>query len=190
MPRTRPRLAVPARWVHDLDETTSRAWSVVSRHVPELEFVEHEPLFRDGLTILRVEASLYHRRWVSEHPEKYGADVLGHLRNGLEILAVDYEEARSARPELTAAAYEAMSDVDALILPATAIVAPRVTAGNEVREPLARFTRPFNLSGQPVVTLPAPSNGLPVGVQVVGRTNSGALAAAMWLEQEWHDLKP
>jgi len=86
---------------------------------------------------------------------------------------------------LQAAARAAMSHVDALILPTTAIVAPPVTAGIEAREPLARFTRPFNLTGQPVVSLPAPVNGLPVGIQVVGRTNAGALAAAMWLEREW-----
>ena len=67
-----------------------------------------------------------------------------------------------------------------LILPATAIVAPLITSGGEVREPLARYTRPFNLTGQPVVALPAPSKGLPVGIQVVGRTNAGALRAAMW----------
>lgn len=188
VPRSRPRLAVPAGWIRDLDETTARTWSIVSRGIPEVEFIAHGPLFKHGLTILMVEASLYHRRWVAEHPEKYGADVLTHLRNGLEIRAVDYEEARTARPELTAGAQAAMSDLDALILPACAIVAPLATAGNESREPLARFTRPFNLTGQPVVCLPGPTNGLPVGIQVVGRTNAGALAAALWLEQEWRDL--
>ena len=188
MPASRPRIAVPAGWVRDLDETTARAWSLVSRGIPEIEFVDHAPLFKHGLTVLMVEASLYHRRWVAESPDKYGPDVLTHLRRGLEILAVDYEEARSARPEMQAAAAKAMADIDALILPATAIVAPLESAGNESREPLARFTRPFNFTGQPVVALPAPSTGLPVGIQVVGRTNAGALAAAMWLEQEWRDL--
>ena len=188
MPRTRPRLGVPAGWIHDLDETVSDTWALVSRGVPEVKFVDHRPLFHHGLTILRVEASLLHRRWVTEQPSKYGADVLGHLRDGLEIRAVDYEEARLARPELTAAAEAAMADLDALILPSNAIVAPHVNAGNEVREPLSRFTRPFNLTGQPVVSLPGPSKGLPVGIQVVGRTNAGALSAAMWLEQDWRDL--
>ncbi|GAC1690089.1 MAG: hypothetical protein PVS2B1_12250 [Candidatus Dormibacteraceae bacterium] len=62
--------------------------------------------------------------------------------------------------------------------------------GDEVREPLSRFTRPFNTTGQPVVTLPAPVHGLPVGMQVVARTNADALRAAMWLEREWHNLSP
>jgi Asp-tRNA(Asn)/Glu-tRNA(Gln) amidotransferase A subunit family amidase len=36
-----------------------------------------------------------------------------------------------------------------------------------------------------VVSLPAPASGLPVGIQVVGRTNGETLAVAAWLEREW-----
>ncbi len=181
----RPRLAVPAGWVRDLDEPTGRAWAVVSRGVPEIEFMDHDPLFRLGLTILQAEAAAYHRRWATECPEKYGADVLKHIRHGLAIPAVDYVDAIRERPRLQEMAHRAMEEIDALILPATAIVAPPVDAGNEVREPLARFTRPFNTTHQPVAVLPAPVAGLPVGIQVVGRTNLGALRAALWLEREW-----
>ena len=184
----KPRLAIPAGWVHDLDETTQRAWTTVSRGVPEIEVANYDLLFQNGLTILLVEAAVYHRRWVTEHPEKYGADVLAHLRRGLELKAVDYEEARATIEGLRIAACAAMAEIDALILPVTAIVAPPVTSGNEVREPLTRFTRPFNTTGQPVVALPAPSTGLPVGIQVVGRTNAGALDAAAWLEREWETI--
>ena len=180
-----PRLAIPAGWVRGLDADTERAWSAVSRGIPEIEFVDHGVLFRNALTILMVEASAYHRRWATEHPEKYGADVLEHIRRGLEIPVATYREAIAAAAGLRAAAREAMSGVDALILPATAIVAPPVTAGNEVREPLTRFSRPLNMTGQPVVAVPAPSRGLPVGIQVVGRTNAGALSAAAWLESAW-----
>ena len=183
-----PRLAIPRGWVRDLDAETEKAWKLVSRGIPEIDFMDHGVLFRNGLTILLVEAAIYHRRWVTEHPEKYGADVLAHLKRGLELLAVDFEEARDAVPEMRAAARSALADVDGLILPATAIVAPLVTAGTETREPLTRFTRPFNLTGQPVVVLPAPTKGMPVGIQVVGRTNAGALAAAAWLEKEWRNL--
>jgi Asp-tRNA(Asn)/Glu-tRNA(Gln) amidotransferase A subunit family amidase len=125
-----------------------------------------------------------------EFPERYGSDVLGHIQRGLAMLAVDFEEALRERSVLQAKAVQAMEDVDALLLPATAMVAPPVDSGDDVREPLARFTRPFNTTGQPVVVLPAPVRGLPVGMQVVGRTNHGALQAAMWLEQEWRNLSP
>ena len=183
-----PRIAVPAGWIADLDEPTQRAWQLVSEGLPEIEFVDRDQLYSNGLTILLVEAATYHRRWANECPEKYGSDVLGHIRRGLGILAVDFEEALRERPRLVEAAERAMESVDALLLPATAIVAPPVDAGSEVREPLSRFTRPFNTTGQPVVSIPAPVRGLPVGMQVVGRTNAEALRVAMWLEQKWASL--
>ena len=186
----RPRIAVPAGWITDLDEPTERAWRLVSQGLPEIDFVDRDLLFRTGLTILLVEAATHHRRWANDYPDKYGADVLGLIQRGLAILAVDFEEAMRERPLLQQAATRAMENIDALLLPATAIVAPPVAAGSEVREPLSRFTRPFNTTGQPVVTLPAPVRGLPVGMQVVGRTNAEALRAAMWLEREWHNLSP
>jgi aspartyl-tRNA(Asn)/glutamyl-tRNA(Gln) amidotransferase subunit A len=187
-PTRQPRLAVPAGWVADLDEETARAWRMVSAGLPEVEFVKREPLYAYSLTVLQVEASTYHRRWVAESPEKYGSDVLGHLRRGLEILGVDYAEALAALRKLRTEAMQAMDGIDALVLPSTAIVAPPISASIEVREPITRFTRPFNATGQPVVSIPAPVRGMPVGIQVVGRTNSGAIGAAAWLEQQWREL--
>jgi Asp-tRNA(Asn)/Glu-tRNA(Gln) amidotransferase A subunit family amidase len=180
-----PRLGVPAGWVANLDAETERAWALVSADLPEVPFPDRQELFNVGLTILLVEAAAYHRRWAMEFPEKYGADVIGHIRRGLEVLAVDFEAALLALPRLREQAHAAMKDIDALVVPATAIVAPPISAGNEVREPLARFTRPFNTTGQPVVALPAPASGLPVGIQVVGRSNAETLAVAAWLEREW-----
>jgi len=43
---------------------------------------------------------------------------------------------------------------------------------------------------QYVQRLAAKADGLPVGMQVVGRTNTETLRAAMWLEREWHNLSP
>jgi Asp-tRNA(Asn)/Glu-tRNA(Gln) amidotransferase A subunit family amidase len=189
-PGPEPRLAIPAGWVTDLDEETAKAWQLVSSGLPEVDFFNREVLHSVGLTILLVEAAVYHRRWAAEFPEKYGADVIGHIRRGLEVLAVDFDEAITALPRLRLDAMRAMEGIDALLLPATAIVAPALDAGVEVREPITRFTRPFNTTGQPVVTLPAPVRGLPVGIQVVGRTNSGAIAAAAWLEARWKTLTP
>lgn len=188
----RPRLAVPIGWVAGLDAPTEAAWRLVSSGLPQVEFVDRDPLFRTGLTLLLVQAATYHRKWVEQFPEKYGADVLAHLKRGLTILGVDLVQAMRDQPRLIVATEEAMEDVDALLLPATAIVAPLVGAGDEVREPLARFTRPFNTTGQPVVALPAPvpRGGLPVGMQVVGRNNADTLRAALWLEREWKNLTP
>ena len=187
---TRPRLAMPEGWVTDLDEPTTGAWADVARDLPAVEFLDRGPLFEVGLTILLFEAAAYHRRWAEEMPEKYGADVLRLIRRGLEVTEEQYRHALDERQRLEAAAADAMSDIDALVLPATAIVAPPERHGPEVREQLSRFTRPFNTTHQPVAVVPAPVRaGLPVGIQVVGHTNAETLRAAAWLEREWSTVR-
>jgi Asp-tRNA(Asn)/Glu-tRNA(Gln) amidotransferase A subunit family amidase len=181
----RPRLGVPKSWVLGLDGETGDAWAGVAEGIPEVDFVVREELFQVGLTILLVEAFEYHRRWMSESPEKYGADVLALLRRGSMVPAGEYQSALAERPKLQAAARAAMHGIDALVLPASAIVAPRVEDADHPREAITRFTRPFNTTHQPVAVLPAPTNALPVGIQVVGRTNAETLRAASWLEREW-----
>jgi Asp-tRNA(Asn)/Glu-tRNA(Gln) amidotransferase A subunit family amidase len=180
-----PRLAVPRGWVADLDSETAEAWGRVAHDLPEIDFVDRDELFEAGITILLYEAAEFHRRWAEESPDKYGADVLRLIRRGFEVKESDYELAKGERLRLAAAARRALEPVDALILPATAIVAPRVDAGPEVREPLSRFTRPFNTTHQPVAVIPAPVDGLPVGIQVAGNTNARTLRAAAWLERSW-----
>jgi len=182
---TRPRLAAPARWVTGLDEPTAAAWDSASSGVTEIEFGSRDTYFQVGLTILLFEAAAYHRRWATECPEKYGEDVLRLIRRGFEVSPASYEEALRERTRLQAEADRAMEHVDALILPATAIVAPPIASAHEVREPLSRFTRPFNTTLQPVAVVPVPVGGLPVGIQVAGRTNSETLRSAAWLEREW-----
>lgn len=185
---TAPRVAIPAGWVSGLDEPTARAWARVSVGWPEIPFPDRERLHRAGLTILLYEAAQYHRRWASESPEKYGSDVLRLIRMGLEVKEADYQAAMAERGGLEEMAMAAMDGVDVVLVPATAIVAPTIDAAADVREPLARFTRPFNTTRQPVAVLPAPTKGLPVGVQVAGRTNAETIRAAAWLEQEWKNL--
>jgi aspartyl-tRNA(Asn)/glutamyl-tRNA(Gln) amidotransferase subunit A len=181
----RPRLAVPAGWISDLDEPTAAAWRSVSAGVPEIDFADRQDLHQVGLTILLYEAAQYHRRWATEVPEKYGPDVLRLIRLGFDVSEPDYRDAIQKRQQLADEAMRAMDGIEALILPATAMVAPRTDAGHEVREPLSRFTRPFNTTQQPVAVVPAPVKGLPVGIQVAAKTNTDALRAAAWLEREW-----
>jgi len=182
---TRPRLAVLAGWIAGLDEPTAEAWATVSEGLPEIDFPSRDSLFQAGLTILLFEAAAYHRRWAAEMPDRYGADVLRLIKLGLDVPAFDYEQALVERKRLQESALGAMEGYDAVLVPGTAIVAPTENAANDVREPLSRFTRPFNTTHQPVAVLPAPVTGLPVGIQVAGRTNAETLRAAAWLETQW-----
>src|SRR5690242_867960 len=131
---SRPKLGIPHGWVRDLDAETAAAWDSVRAGVEEVDFGDRETLHRTGLTILLYEAASYHRRWATEMPEKYGADVLRLIRLGFDVPESDYRDAIETRGRLAKEATDAMEGIDALILPATAIVAPTVDAGPEVRE--------------------------------------------------------
>jgi aspartyl-tRNA(Asn)/glutamyl-tRNA(Gln) amidotransferase subunit A len=183
------RLGVPAGWVTGLDEETETVWRRVSAGIAEVPFVDRVRLADTGREILFYEAADFHRERVEQFPELFGEDVLRLLRQGLEISEDSYRSAIERRLELRDEASEAMVGLDALVLPATASVAPLI-GDQEVREQLTRFTRPFNTTGQPVVTVPAPVHGLPVGVQVVGRLGDEAtvIEVALALETAWSKL--
>jgi Asp-tRNA(Asn)/Glu-tRNA(Gln) amidotransferase A subunit family amidase len=110
-----------------------------------------------------------------------------HVRKtGLEVRAVDYLLARQEVARIRQGVEDALGRWDALVLPATAVVAPPLSAP-EARDALLRFTRPFSLTGHPCIVIPAPVTGLPVGIQVVGRIGTDARLAeiAFALERSW-----
>jgi aspartyl-tRNA(Asn)/glutamyl-tRNA(Gln) amidotransferase subunit A len=180
------RLAVPTGWVDELDAETQEVWDRVSDGLPEIPFpalVDLENLYR---SVFLTEAAAFHRDWIERYPDRYGPDVLTVLRRGLEIPGVEYVQAIRQREAARAAVESAMEGWDAVLLPAAARVAPPL--GTEgVRERLLRFTRPFSFTGQPSISVPAPTAGLPVGIQVIGRFGRDAeLCQVAWaLELAW-----
>jgi aspartyl-tRNA(Asn)/glutamyl-tRNA(Gln) amidotransferase subunit A len=180
------KLAVPAGWVDGLDDPTAEAWRRISAGLPELRFPDRKQTSEPGRVILFVEASALHRPWITKFPEKYGEDVREHLTNGLDVRGVDYVDALRDQRRVRSDVEAALGDYDAVLLPATAMVAPKI-GQPDVREPLTRFTRPLNTTGHPVITLPAPVDGLPVGIQVVGHLNQEAhlVEVALALESAW-----
>ena len=101
---------------------------------------------------------------------------------------------------------EFWSDVDVLVTPTLGMVAPSVDWAPWDQSPdehlatfmtLANFAQPFNLSGQPALSLPgrvgAPS-GLPIGVQCAGRPFEEAtlfrLATQLETAVPWADRRP
>ncbi|MDQ6691154.1 MAG: amidase [Candidatus Dormibacteraeota bacterium] len=181
------RLAIPTGWFEDLDDDTRRAWETVTKGLEEIDFPSWKELGAPGISILNAEAARLHRERVEQHPDRIGKDVLANLRRGLEVTAIEYMDAIEQREELSDRVEDCMEGVDALLVPATPRIAPRIDDSEGVRPLMTRFSRPFNVTGQPVVTIPAPTSGLPVGIQVIGRYGEDARAAAVaaWLEATW-----
>jgi aspartyl-tRNA(Asn)/glutamyl-tRNA(Gln) amidotransferase subunit A len=181
-------LAVPRGWFDDLDEQTRAAWDLVTAGLEEIDFPGFAELGKPGIAILNAEAAQLHSERVAKHPDKFGKDVLTNLQRGLEVLATDYLRALEDRERLSDEVADAMAGLDAILVPATPLVAPLIEESDEVRPLLTRFTRPFNVTGQPIMTLPAPvARGLPVGIQVIGHFGDDArvVEIAAWLEANW-----
>ena len=186
IPAGRLRLAVPAGWVHGLDTQVGKAWDIVSNGLPEIELPSLDAMQKACLDIMLSEAAAFHKTWMDTRPDEYGPDVLARLRTGLSITGADYVRALSDRARMRQEVARAMRGLDAILLPSTASVAPLIAAEVDT-QPLVRFTRPFNLTGQPVFSLPAPVDGLPAGIQVIGHVGRDIelAAVAAGLERAW-----
>jgi len=137
-------------------------------------------------TILFVEALAVHQRWLHRYPEKYGADVRRLLEAGRQFSRHDYSMALLEQSRVRIEAEAAMAAWDAVLVPVTRVPAPLVGQPYD-RADLSGFTRPFNATGQPVISLPTPTDGLPVGIQVVGHFGEERrlVEVALALESAW-----
>jgi aspartyl-tRNA(Asn)/glutamyl-tRNA(Gln) amidotransferase subunit A len=148
-------------------------------HVVEVRTPMIEELAATYPTIVGAEAYATHARWLAERPEDYQPFSRERLLSFADLPAREYVNALRTRRRLKPALREAVDTVDVLVLGttrvrATPIGAATVEVGGErvaVRPALLALTLPFNLTGWPAVSVPAPvdaPDGLPVGVQVVG----------------------
>lgn len=129
--------------------------------------------------ILLAEASSVHHRRLEGRREEFGEDVCALLDQGRLVLASDYLNAQRQRTRFCREFARALETVDALVTPAVPIPTARVGElevevngrPENVRLATTRNVRALNLTGLPVLSVPCGfhSDGLPIGVQIVGR---------------------
>ena len=108
------------------------------------------------------------------------------LRDGARLSKAEVAALRSRLEERFLAWF---GDADLLLSPTTPTTAPRVGAfaglppeqGFAEAARLGAFTAPFNVTGQPAISVPlgVSSSGLPIGVQLAGRPFGDALVLAV-----------
>jgi Asp-tRNA(Asn)/Glu-tRNA(Gln) amidotransferase A subunit family amidase len=91
----------------------------------------------------------------------------------LEVTGVEYALARRTQVERRHNMAQLFESIDALVLPATPFPATPIEESDPValsRGNLTRFTRMFNLTGNPAIVVPCgqTENDLPIGLQIVG----------------------
>ncbi len=167
--------------------------------IPELERDAVDPVMQ----ILLPEATHLHRGWLDDRHVDYSQTVLKRLRAGREVSAVAYFEARDASDRLQDQVNEVQGNVDLLVLPTMPVVATpldettvEVKPDEEGLTALNRMVAPFNLTGQPALSLPCGFTraGLPIGLQLVARHFEEGIALrvghAFQLRTDHHRRRP
>lgn len=142
--------------------------------------------------------------WLSTHADRYSPTVRANIEAGAELSARDYIHAQQVRRAFTTEMLALMQQVDVLLTPTMVLPAPRAdesdvplhAGGEVVPEGNLRCTFPFNMSGQPALSLPCgfTSEGLPIGLQIVGSRFGEAsllrLGHAYQRVTDWHTRRP
>jgi Asp-tRNA(Asn)/Glu-tRNA(Gln) amidotransferase A subunit family amidase len=135
------------------------------------------------------EALAVHRasgRW-PEHTSAYGADVRFRLERAASASEAEVAEARVLRGDLRDAVDALFEDLDLLVLPVAGCGPSRTDdpdrrpdGDGPLRDAVLPWTVLANLCGLPACAVPAgvDDDGLPVGVQLVGRRGSDGLVLA------------
>ena len=206
------RIGIPDDFFYDvIDPQVSEAICAASGVLAELGAVVERcslPALNHALgissAILVTEAAEVHLDNLRNRPQDIGADVRARLHLGAVTPAVDYLEAQRARAAYNAELADAMRKYDLLLAPAVATGAPGIhqefveISGKpeNALSLMSRLTRPFNLTGQPTISVPCgfTGDGMPIGMQLAGRNwdESTVLRAAYAYEQaaEWRHRTP
>ena len=157
--------------------------------------------------IQRPEAYTYHadQGWLETRAEFYRPSILDVIKLGADYTASDFIRAQQARRVFADDMRAVMAEVDALATPTLPLPARRI---DEIDTPVLwdgqaepageslRFTFPFDLTGQPALTVPCgfTSHGLPIGLQLAGRHFADAallrIGQAYQRITDWHTRLP
>ena len=206
------RIGVPtAFYVDDLDPEVARVLDETiatlkkeGAAIVSVELPDQRQLTAACQLVVATEAAAFHKRWMIERPQDYGAQVLMRLQNGLAIPAVSYLEAMRWRGPALAAYLAAVAGTDAVLVPVAPMPAATIAesdVGNSqnaeaVIQRITRFNRPINYLGLPALSVPSgfTKSGLPVGLQLIGRSFDEAMllriGAAFQRATDYHQRVP
>jgi aspartyl-tRNA(Asn)/glutamyl-tRNA(Gln) amidotransferase subunit A len=147
-----------------------------------------------GPTLVGAEAFAQWGTQIDANPQAMSMQLRSRFGSGRGVLAAQYLKAQAGLADLRARHIAKASGFDALIMPTCAITAPAIAPLTADPDLFAstnllalRNTRLANLLGLPAITVPigTDSNGMPIGLMLVGNPHSEGrlLSLALAIEQ-------
>ncbi|MGA8143706.1 MAG: amidase [Candidatus Acidiferrales bacterium] len=182
--------------VRDAIESATKSFESLGARIKEVSLPGLDRSVEPSTNVALAEATQYHESqgYFPALAEQYGDDVRHRLELGREVRAADYLNAWEVKRAITLEFDAAFEQVDAILVPALPIAAPRIgekeiAIGSEketVRSALVRLNRPANLTGHPAISVPCglTRGGLPIGLQFIGPNYSEAFLLAIALAYE------
>lgn len=140
-------------------------------------FPPHDDAVADWGPNCAVETAVAHELTFPSKKGQYGPGLAGFIETGRALGGCEYQKILLRRREFAGRVAALFEAVDLLLIPAQPIAAPTVAqmavlgADPNMLASLVRFTAPFDMSGNPTITLPAGFNdkGIPIAIQLVAR---------------------
>lgn len=177
------RIGVPRRWFWEmLDPDMARAGEEMLDACRSLGATVTDIDLGDGalsqelvaFNIILVDACEVHRERLAEHRDLFGKDLLARLDIGLARSGVEYAHALRWVETWRHHLRGVFSTVDVIAMPTTPGPAPKIADDRDYLDKvraLVRNTYAWSAWGGPGLSVPSgfASNGLPLGMQLVGR---------------------
>jgi aspartyl-tRNA(Asn)/glutamyl-tRNA(Gln) amidotransferase subunit A len=122
-----------------------------------------------GMVVSRAEAATLHRAWLATRADRYTAETFAQLDEAARVPATIYLAAQRLREAFRQRMLGLLGEVDALAMPTSLVLAPRVEEAERFLLVLSRNCIPWSFIGVPAVSVPCGRSpaGLPVGLQLV-----------------------
>ena len=147
--------------------------------------------------LMMAEGWAVHEKWLRERPQDYAQMSRRKLLTGAFVTGGEYVQSMQMRRILIDAVDNMFRDYDVLLVANSMDPACRIDDEPEIIRTYTRQARmPFNLTGHPAIAVMTgqSSNGLPVSMQLVGKSFSETtllrIAAAYEQATPWHRMHP
>ena len=137
---------------------------------------------KDGPEIIRLMYPVHatgNAKYLAEYESRMDPALVAMIRDGLKVTTQQYQAIRDRKSAYVTAMARFMEDWDFLVTPTVSVAAfpaELIAPTHWPQHPWdwiqwAEFSYPFNFSGMPAATVPCgfTKDGLPVGLQIVGR---------------------